>query len=140
MVSFVKFVSVVIDPTLPIIFTGDFNISAGSQYHSVLLLKLNSQFPGILDASRRIGSSHVVPEVQNGTLNLLGYSGSKIDYIFLFKNGHPVEQKYDFQVITRLGANYVYTPIPHVLSGNPICVGGRCFPDHKILYAEFTWN
>ncbi|WP_444909322.1 endonuclease/exonuclease/phosphatase family protein [Microbulbifer sp. TRSA005] len=119
----------------PIIFAGDFNIKFGTEYYDQLIDLFEKHFEGTIEATQPINKTyHYKIKDSVGGGNTLKDS-HKIDYIFYYSPGGQIKQK-----VLPAGALNKH-PIPVMSAGakDALCIDGECFPDHKLIYAEFYW-
>lgn len=119
----------------PIIFAGDFNITFRTEYYDQLIDLFEKHFEGTIEATQPINKTYqkkIKDSVGGG--NTLK-DGHKIDYIFYYSPGGQIKQK-----VLPAGALNKH-PIPVMSAGakDALCIDGECFPDHKLIYAEFYW-
>ncbi|GAA5446136.1 hypothetical protein Misp06_04345 [Microbulbifer sp. NBRC 101763] len=119
----------------PIIFAGDFNITFRTEYYDQLIDLFEKHFEGTIEATQPINKTY-----QNKIKDSVGGGNTlkdshKIDYIFYYSPGGQIKQK-----VLPAGALNKH-PIPVMSAGakDALCIDGECFPDHKLIYAEFYW-
>ncbi|USD19970.1 hypothetical protein MJO52_12865 [Microbulbifer variabilis] len=119
----------------PIIFSGDFNIRSGTSHYDDLIELFDEYFDGTVEATQKIEYTYMKRSEGSGSGGHVMVDGSKLDYIFYYSPNGLIKQK----ILPVNAPNGYPFPLLSAEAKDALCVGSECFPDHKLIYAEFYW-